>query len=493
MLAVVKRFTPVFAIAVLVGVLILAHQTHKMDQGVVQEYYQQLLPQAAGFTPITDKVASAQDSDGSLLGYVGIGSAVGFGGPLLVGVVISPEGDLGEPVVFESRETPSYLQKIAQAGYFSQYTHKKASDPLVLRSDIDGVSGATLSSRAVALSVNDIAHTVATQALGQTPQHAAMPWNLGAPELIAALLFAASLVFSRVKKLARFRVPFLIVSVAVLGFWLNRSLNIAQIQAAFMGFFPSLSQNLLWYIVIVGAFAPVIILGKNLYCTYICPFCGLQEVAHLISRTNIPLASYRKIMSISKNAVLFVALFIGFLTLNPSNGSMEPFGTIFGLSGTSFAWYLLFVLLVASFFFRRFWCYVFCPVGTALDLVASWRRAIGKYLRKRKAPVQAVAVAAAGEVADEVEAVKAIKEAPAGAAGAATKEAPAAEPPAVAASPAAEPSAVAASPAAEKPPASKTAARVLPHKPSFTAIAFWIAFGISLLLIVLVVVERINS
>ena len=84
---------------------------------------------------------------------------------------------------------------------------------------------------------------------------------------------------------------------------------------------------------------------------------------------------------------LFVALFIGFLFLNPSCGSYEPFGTVFGLNGEDFNWYLLFVALVASFFVHRFWCHVFCPAGALLDFVASKRRDAGKKLcGKKKCP-----------------------------------------------------------------------------------------------------------
>jgi hypothetical protein len=99
----------------------------------------------------------------------------------------------------------------------------------------------------------------------------------------------------------------------------------------------------------------------------------------MISRVNISLGKHRKLVNILKNVILFLTLFFGFLTLNPSVSSFEPFGTIFGLNGSSLGWYLLFAVLVASFFFRRFWCYVFCPVGSFLDLIASWRRAAAKF------------------------------------------------------------------------------------------------------------------
>ena len=172
-----------------------------------------------------------------------------------------------------------------------------------------------------------------------------------------------------------------------LGFWLNRSFSLAYVLAACMGFFPSLAQNPGWYVVIAGALLPPLILGKNIYCTFVCPFCGLQELTHKISRVNLSTGPLLKILRPLRFVFLFVALFIGFLFLNPSCGSYEPFGTVFGLNGEDFNWYLLFVALVASFFFHRFWCHVFCPAGALLDFAASKRRDAGKKLcGKKKCP-----------------------------------------------------------------------------------------------------------
>jgi len=144
----------------------------------------------------------------------------------------------------------------------------------------------------------------------------------------------------------------------------------AQISALFLGYLPSPGDNLIWYIVLIGVIGPILFTGKNIYCNYVCPFCGLQEITHKISRINLPMGKYLKWFRLVKEILLFIVLFLAFISLNPSVSSFEPFGTMFGLNGSSYQWYLLFIILLASFFYRRFWCFAFCPVGTFLDKVA---------------------------------------------------------------------------------------------------------------------------
>ncbi|MDR1320176.1 MAG: 4Fe-4S binding protein [Gracilibacteraceae bacterium] len=384
-----KKVLPFVAVIALIAALVYAQTVHKMDQETVLGYYRELLPEAVSFEPLSDRVAAAWDSSGSVAAYVGVSSYVGYGGPLLVGAVVRPDGLLEKPVILESKETPSYLTKIEREGFYRQFAVLRADAALTPGFDVDTVSGATLSTRAIVLSVADVAHTAAIQGLGLTPQKADMPWQIGAAEFAAAALFALSLLASKIKALAKQRLVLLGLSIVVLGFWLNRSLSLAQFQAALLGFFPNIAQNLLWYIVLLGVLFPAAALGKNLYCQYACPFCGLQELAHKLSRLDLPVGRLMRLVRPGRSVLLFAALFLGFLSLNPSSASFEPFGTIFGLNGESFNWYLLFVMLVAGFFFRRFWCHVFCPAGAFLDILASWRRRLGRKLAGKPAQTAA--------------------------------------------------------------------------------------------------------
>jgi len=371
-----RKYITLIAVVILVVTAVFAKHADKMDANLVEGYYRELVSDAAGFESINDRTAKAIGQDGSVSAYLGIDSNIGYGGPLLVGTVLSPDGKFKDIVILEHKETPSYINKITKAGFFRQFEKKQVGDSLAFNYDVDGVSGATLSTRAIASSVKSVAHTIALEELKITPKKAEVKWNIGLHEIVIALLFVLSYFMPKFKQLARFRFPFLLLSVVILGFWLNRSLSMGQISALFLGYFPVPGENLLWYIILIGAFAPALVTGKNLYCTYVCPFCGLQETTHKISRINLSMGKYMKWIRLGKEVILFLVLFLAFLALNPSVSSFEPFGTIFGLNGSSYQWYLLFVILLSSFFIRRFWCHAFCPVGTILDKAAGLSRKV---------------------------------------------------------------------------------------------------------------------
>ncbi len=371
-----RRFMPLLVIMILAITMIYAEYTNKIDTEVVQNYYHQMLPEAKSFEPIGQQpaVARALAADGEFIAYLGIDESVGYGGPVLAGIIINPDGIIRNVVILEHKETPAYITKITKAGYFRQYLRKSAQNSLEFENDINGVTGATLSTRAIANSVRNIAHTVAAKGLHVTPEKAPIKWQVGLREIAVASIFIASIILARYRAQAKYRSILLAASVVIIGFWLNRPLSMAHISAFFQGYFPSFNNNLFWYIVMLGAIGPAIFTGKNLYCHWVCPFCGLQEAAHLISKTNIPLGRSIQIMRKVKDMLLVGVLFLAFLPHNPSVSSFEPFGTIFGLNGSKYSWYLLFFILVASFFYRRFWCLAFCPVGAFLDKVALYSR-----------------------------------------------------------------------------------------------------------------------
>lgn len=83
----------------------------------------------------------------------------------------------------------------------------------------------------------------------------------------------------------------------------------------------------------------------------------------------------RKFRSI-RSILLWAALLVVFVTRNPNLSAYEPFGTIFGFTGTGANWLLLFIVLIASMFSSRFWCKYFCPVGAFLDICARLNRQV---------------------------------------------------------------------------------------------------------------------
>ena len=97
---------------------------------------------------------------GSVTGYCIIVTAIGYGGPIYMIVGIDPSGGIKGIRILAHCETPGIGARINETvtgdkepWFLRQFVGKRAGH-LVLNQDVDAVSGATISSRAVTDAVN---------------------------------------------------------------------------------------------------------------------------------------------------------------------------------------------------------------------------------------------------------------------------------------------------------------------------------------------------
>ena len=102
-----------------------------------------------------DSVEEAYEAlkGGSTIGYVVKSVTSGYGGDVTILTGISTEGTLMGIRVASQSETPGLGSKIADAEFRTQFEGKTATE-LSLDSDIDALSGATVSSKAAIKGVN---------------------------------------------------------------------------------------------------------------------------------------------------------------------------------------------------------------------------------------------------------------------------------------------------------------------------------------------------
>lgn len=101
--------------------------------------------------PGLDKIFAGY-RDGKLVGYAVQTLPRGYGGPvkLMVGI---KDGVTTEISVVEHKETPGLGSNIEDPKWNRQFRNRKLNDPLKINKDIDSISGATISSKAVARGV----------------------------------------------------------------------------------------------------------------------------------------------------------------------------------------------------------------------------------------------------------------------------------------------------------------------------------------------------
>jgi electron transport complex protein RnfG len=104
----------------------------------------------------TTLIYQGVDEQGRPVGYAFVGEGNGYGGvvKVLVGVAEASDEILNIKIL-EHTETPGLGSRIENDDFRQQFAGKSTQDPIAIGSDIDNISGATISARAVAEAVRE--------------------------------------------------------------------------------------------------------------------------------------------------------------------------------------------------------------------------------------------------------------------------------------------------------------------------------------------------
>lgn len=338
-----------------------------------------VLPEAASFEEINSKLFTAYGDDGSLLGYVAVGTADGYGGPLEMAVGVDTDGTILGTAILDQKETGAYFRRVTESGLLDEMPGKSYQDDFVVGEDIDAVSGATYSANSVAGAVLDAAQIVASDQLGFEVASAAAPGIVfGFPEVVLIALYGFGFVghLDRFRKYSKkIRWFTLIVGMIVLGFMLNVPLTIARLTGLAMGYWPAWQTNLYWYMLVGGILFVFTVDNKNAYCHWMCPFGAAQECLAVVggAKHAVP-RRYRRFFIWVQRGLAWLVIALAFLTRNSGVGGYdEVFGTLFGLAGSTVLFALLGLVLILSLFMKRPFCYYLCPLDPVFRFIRMGR------------------------------------------------------------------------------------------------------------------------
>lgn len=383
-----KFYIVIFACLMLLLTSIYQQFTNKQD---VLSFLQQGEPAATQFKEVDGayKTYKLRDESGNFLSYAIITSASGYGGPITMLTTVNQEGIIANAVLIEDSETPLYLKKVLGAGYPENFQGKEISRPLDTQEGIDAVSGATRTTQGITLAVEKGMCQVGKNQLGlsvPTLKTFHFQWRDG---LVALLLLLAIVAATRNMKMLR---PWLLVAtVFVLGFMANASLTIGNFMSIVALKMPTFLERPIWYLMVVGVLVVTLLLGKNFYCSWLCPFGAVQEGFYKA----LNLANYQpnpKFIAIARKSrwlFLWLAAMLALLFNNPGIASYEPFSVFFDGDGNTAQWIIMGIILLFSIFILRFWCRCFCPVGAFLDFLALCKRKGKKLFWNKSASVEA--------------------------------------------------------------------------------------------------------
>ncbi|MBI4785623.1 MAG: FMN-binding protein [Chloroflexi bacterium] len=363
----------------LLGVLALATIAVAWWIGVIRQstdisgYLPKALPKATRFVGQANGIYAGYDSSNRLVGYVGVGDAAGYGGPMQVVVGINTAGNLVGVAVANHRETLAYLNDALASPFFHSLTRKTTSDPFTFSNDLDAVSGASYTARAIAEATRLASRKVGSAELGQTyPADELAHAQFGLPEIMVALLYLVGFVGhrSQFKFQKQARWFSLLAGLIVLGFLYNIPLSLANFNSVLLGFFPAWQTHIYWYLLLGGVILVFAIDNKNPYCEWFCPFGAMQECAGVIGRAKpwTP-PKYRAALRWVPRGLAWLAIVIAMLSRNPGATSYEVFGMMFHLIGSNWQFMALVTVLVLATCIKRPWCNFLCPIRPVTDFI----------------------------------------------------------------------------------------------------------------------------
>lgn len=299
----------------------------------------------------------------------------GYGGPVPLKIHIGKDGKLAAIEAEPNAESPDFFDRAKVL--FSRWQGKTIDEAMA--EDVDAVSGATFSSKAIIRNVQrGLAyakqHGLADGGKGAQEESAertvATGWTLGSiVALIAVLLGAVVPLFTNNRRLHLVQ---LVVNVVVLGLWTGTFVSYTLFLRLFAGgvslsAIGTLAAPLL--MLIVALLYPLA--GRSgHYCAHVCPFGSAQELAGKLSRRKLRITPRMlRVLTALRNllwGVLMALLLTGTCT---AWIDYELFTAFIYSSASVWVIVLAVLFLVLSVWVPRPYCRFVCPTGTLMKSV----------------------------------------------------------------------------------------------------------------------------
>ena len=327
--------------------------------------------------PTFDGLWRVHDDQGAKLGFLlrtspAADNTIGYQGPTDALLSLDTEQHVRGLAIDRSFDNEPYVGYIREDTYFpTHFTNQTISDLAALdltTGEIEGVSGATMTSRAVAAGIAAAAQAHVDQeqaALAKSPPASDLPiHDIGTigMVLLAALVGLTPL---RGNKIARTCLRFGVIG--YLGLMAGNLLSIAMLVGWAKHGVPW--QSALGLVVMsVAAMAVPLTTKRNLYCSHLCPHGALQQL--LSNRVPYRLrvrGRLRVALSLLPAGLLVWSVLVAMTAIGFSLVDIEPFDAyLFPIAG----WATIMVAVVgitASLLVPMAYCRFGCPTGRLLE------------------------------------------------------------------------------------------------------------------------------
>ncbi len=318
------------------------------------------------------------DATNTKLGMVGRSSPhadqiIGYQGPVDSLLVMESNGTLKAMTIRSSFENQPYADYPKDDAYFaSLFTGRsipQLADMNLTEEEVEGVSGATMTSMAMA---EGIVKTAASWELERTrvlnAEQSSINWKARDYGSLAVLLFAGFVGFSKRGKTKFFRICLQVLLVGYLGLMNGDILS----QALFAGWaqsgVPWERAPILALLSLAALLVPMAT-GKAFYCHQLCPHGAAQQWMRKFRKKPVRLPKgLDGILKYVPVGLLVLVVFLAFTASAHTVAILEPFDAYVWEVAGGITIAIALISLVASAFVPMAYCRYGCPTGTVLKL-----------------------------------------------------------------------------------------------------------------------------
>lgn len=311
--------------------------------------------------------------------YIYIGEGRGYNGKVSILIQTRLNKIITNVIPLANHETHSFFKKLDKNGFFDKMLGKEIN--IFLENEpLDVISGATISSKAVMQAIQ-----IAYSEGDDIPvSHSSYP-VFGLLEVLIIVLLFAGLLVAKAKNVKLKKYLYwisMIISFVILGFVYNQHITLSRISAMLNGYFPSLHNELYFYILLFGSVLIILLTRKNIYCHSVCPFGVAQAILAKTGNAQPFRPKYYKHLKFLQGFIALTVLLISLALNNPTLAQYEVFGAFFQLTANSILFIVLIIVIILSLFIYKPWCNFMCPIDSFFRYIDLSRKSITEVFKK---------------------------------------------------------------------------------------------------------------
>ena len=283
---------------------------------------------------------------------------VGYGGTVPLEITLQ-DGRVKSIRALANSETPDFFT-VASA-LLTKWNGKTIEDAQKMK--VDAVSGATFSSKAI---IGNVQRGLQYAVKNPVKTSVWSEFDFSAKAIAGLIVVLMAAIVPLFIKNRRYRIAQQILNVIVLGFWCGSFLNYTSI-VSYMSNGMNIVALIIPVIMLITAFVYPLFGKKSYYCTHVCPFGSLQELAgkcvgykvRMKPTTTKRLDWFRQILWVILMLCLWTGIWFDWI-------DYEPFSAFVFQSASWVVIAIAITFVALSTVIMRPYCRFVCPTGSLL-------------------------------------------------------------------------------------------------------------------------------